>query len=170
MTEREDQFEALFAAHHEKVLAFFLRRTDQPADAADLVGETFLIAWRRMEEVRDRADLWLFGVARRVLANHRRGRSRQTHLADRLREALHSSPPAVEESIGLVAAELARLSPSDRELLTLTAWEGLRPADLAVVLGTSEVTARVRLHRARNRLRARLEAEALVPGALSASP
>lgn len=156
MTERGDRCEALFAANQDQVLGFLLRRTDQPADAADLLAETFLTAWRRLDEVPERADLWLLGVARRMLANHRRGRSRRSDLADRLRLALTVPPHVATDSAGPASAALVSLSAADREILTLTAWEGLGPAELAIVLGLSESATRVRLHRARSRLRARL--------------
>ena len=52
-----------------------------------------------------------------------------------------------------VHAALARLSDRDREVLLLVEWEGLRPAELATVLGCREVTARGRLYRARSRFR-----------------
>jgi len=156
MTERSDRFEELFAANQDQILGFLLRRTEQPADAADLLAETFLTAWRRLEEVPERADLWLLGVARRMLSNHRRGRTRRSDLADRLRLALTVPPHMAPDSSGRASAALASLSATDREVLTLTAWEGLAPAELAIVLGVSESATRVRLHRARSRLRARL--------------
>jgi RNA polymerase sigma factor (sigma-70 family) len=55
-----------------------------------------------------------------------------------------------------VVAALDELSPEDRELLTLIAWEGLTPSQAAAALGLAPGTARVRLHRARTRLRAQL--------------
>ncbi|WP_328997516.1 sigma-70 family RNA polymerase sigma factor [Kribbella sp. NBC_00709] len=148
-------FERLFAGHHDEVLRYFVRRLDIRADAADLVAETFLIAWRRMNDVPDGQPLpWLYGVARRVLANHRRGETRRHGLADKLRDDLRSMPAEPETALELRhAAEIFRqLSDADRELLSLVAWEGLDTAQLAAALGCARSTAAVRLHRARRRL------------------
>ncbi|MET9268342.1 sigma-70 family RNA polymerase sigma factor [Kribbella sp. NPDC003557] len=147
-------FEELFARHHDDVLRYFVRRLDVRADAADLVAETFLIAWRRMADVPGEPLPWLYGVARRVLANHRRGETRRHGLADRLRDDLRTLPAEPETALELRhAADVFRqLSRPDRELLSLVAWEGLDTAQLAAALGCSRSTAAVRLHRARRRL------------------
>src|SRR6202035_3680251 len=76
--ERQRRFEAVYAAHHGPILGYVLRRTSNPDDAADVIAETFLTAWRRLEDMPSdpQARLWLYGVARRVLANHHRGQRR----------------------------------------------------------------------------------------------
>jgi RNA polymerase sigma factor (sigma-70 family) len=160
----EAQFARLYADHSRDVLAYALPRTAGPEDAADVVAETFLVAWRRAREVPDGAEarLWLLGVARRVVANQRRGEGRRTRLAERMRtelramSAAHSAPGAPENT---VMGALGRLRPDDRELLLLAGWEGLKSPQIAKVLGISAVAARTRLHRARRRLRAELAAE-----------
>jgi len=88
LTSRRQRFEALFTAHSSTVLAYALRRVDVADDAADVIADTFVVAWRRIDEVPpgDEARLWLYGVARRVLANHTRGDRRRTVLAARLRD------------------------------------------------------------------------------------
>src|SRR3984885_8000211 len=95
--ERRRRFEVVYAAHRGPILGYVLRRTDNPDDAADVIAETFLTAWRRLEDMpRDpQARLWLYGVARRVLANHHRGERRRSALTDRLRAelALGYDPP-----------------------------------------------------------------------------
>lgn len=149
------RFEDLFTCHHDAVLRYVVRRLDLRDDAADLVAETFLIAWRRLDDVPEGQALpWLYGVARRVLANHRRGETRRHGLADKLRDDLRAMPTVFEPSFELqYAAEAFRqLSDADRELLSLVAWEGLDTAQLAAALGCSRGTAAVRLHRARRRL------------------
>ena len=82
----EHRFRALFAAHERAILAYALRRVTDPADAAEVVAETFLVAWRRLDDVAtgDGERPWLYGVARRVLANQRRGYERRDRLRTRL--------------------------------------------------------------------------------------
>jgi RNA polymerase sigma-70 factor (ECF subfamily) len=149
----EDQFRRFYADNFEAVLAYAIRRVPQPADAADVVAETFLVAWRRHRELPpgDEARLWLYGVARRVLANHHRGDVRRERLRQRLTSAIGSEP---EFSHRLeVRDALARLGELDREVLMLTAWEGLEPREAASVLRISPAAVRTRLSRARTRLR-----------------
>lgn len=153
----------LYGTHFEPVLAYARRRTDQPGDAADVVAETFLVAWRRLDQVPvgEESRLWLFGVARRVLANHCRGDRRRADLGERLRERLDRN---VQEDLSgevtdrvAVASALGRLSPADREVLMLHAWEQLEPREIAVVLELRPEAARARLSRARARIRTLLQ-------------
>lgn len=154
----EERFGRLFETTHRALLGYALRRVVDPADAADVVAETFLVAWRRIDEVPRGEDArpWLFGVARRVLANWHRGERRRLALADRLRESLVEAAPAPDERLGDVERALAGLAPDDREILRLTAWEELARDEIAVVLGISRGAVRVRLHRARRRLAERM--------------
>ena len=166
-----ERFRRLFADTERELLAYVLRRVERAEDAADVVAETFLVAWRRLDRVPagDEAPLWLYGVARRQLANQRRGELRRSRLARRLRAEL---PVAVggargpeDHRVAAVRAALARLREEDREILRLSSWEGLAPSEIATVLGVPGVTVRSRLHRARMRLRA--EVLELDPGALA---
>lgn len=115
----------------------------------------------------DEARLWLYGVARRVLANHRRGDLRRTRLTGRLAEVLRTATPidAPDARSAHLRAALEALPPAEREALTLAVWEGLRPAEIAAVTGERAGTVRVRLHRARARVRASLAASDDPPGA-----
>jgi RNA polymerase sigma-70 factor, ECF subfamily len=165
----EERLAGLYAEHGRDVLAYALRRAAGPEDAADVVAETFLIAWRRLADVPagDDARLWLYGVARRVLANQRRGALRRTRLGERLRAELRGlaaveAPPSTEQPAVLVA--LGQLDEDDRELLLLVGWEELEPAQAARVVGGSAVAVRSRLHRARGRLRAAMLATERRPG------
>lgn len=149
----------MYAAHFDALLAYALRRVDQPPDAADVVADTFLVAWRRVDDLPpgDEARLWLFGVARKVVFNQRRSRQRRDRLGLRLRHELEtrivpdSSDGAAERIT--VRAALTRLGELDREVLTLTIWEELEPREIAEVLGVSAQAVRTRLSRARARLR-----------------
>jgi RNA polymerase sigma factor (sigma-70 family) len=150
------RFEQLYASCHRAVLGYVLRRVTHPEDGADVIAETFLVAWRRLDEVPEGegARLWLYGVARRTLANQRRGERRRTALADRLRSELAAAPVAEEHQSHLreIADALTRLSEGERELLRLEGWEGLDARQIATVLGISQNAVRIRLHRARRRL------------------
>lgn len=156
MTDRE-RFQALHAALGEQLLRYFLRRSVGPSDAADLAAETCLTLWRRIDrlpEDEDGARAWAFGVARGVLLNHSRGVRRRLALADRLRDALLQQEGATADNRPALGDALGSLSEDDRELIILIAWDGLSPAQAAAVLGVEPGAARVRLHRARKRLRA----------------
>ncbi|MDO8392031.1 MAG: sigma-70 family RNA polymerase sigma factor [Actinomycetota bacterium] len=162
-SEGEREFEALYAANLRPLLGYALRRTATPADAADVVAETMLTAWRRRADVPggDETRLWLYGVARRVLANHTRGERRRHRLGARLAEVVEREVQqhAVETPHdGLAVAEaLSLMNELDRELLRLTAWEQLSPSEIAVALVMPAGTVRSRLSRARAALREVLE-------------
>jgi RNA polymerase sigma-70 factor, ECF subfamily len=160
----EQRFARLYREHAREILGYALRRCADPEDAADVVAETFLAAWRRLPDVPHGAEgrLWLFGTARLVVANQRRGARRRNRLTEHLRAELRRRLPAEApaDPSGILEA-LTELEESDRELLMLVGWEELTPAQAAQVLGITALAARSRLHRARRRLRARLaDAEA----------
>lgn len=161
---RHETFERLFAVSYEPLLAYAVRRCACGEDAADVVADTFAIAWRRLEQVPEGEQglYWLYATARRVLANHRRGVQRRSALYERLVDeatrVFAASTPVEDSDVPGVAAALGRLGDTDRELLLLTAWEGLTPSQLGEVVGCSSATARGRLHRARSRLRRHLDA------------
>jgi RNA polymerase sigma-70 factor (ECF subfamily) len=165
--ERLARLEQLFTAHHDRVLGYLLRRVSNRGDIDDLVAETFLTAWRRLDDVpADSGALpWLYAVARRVLANHRRGENRRTALADRLREApaTRTTGAADPEAATVAAAAWGELPERDRELLSLMAWEGLDTSQVAIVLGCSRNAVRIRLHRARGRFERLLTADGDTP-------
>lgn len=164
------RFEALYRTYHGQVLGYLLRRTGGPEDAADALAETFLTAWRRLDDLppEPEARLWLYGVARKVLANHHRGERRRTALATRLRGDLVAAyrPPEFTGELAQIAAAFRRLPAAAQELLALNAWEDLDQGQIAVVLGCSRNAVKIRLHRARKRFAAELAAER-ARGALS---
>jgi RNA polymerase sigma factor (sigma-70 family) len=154
--DRQRRFEQVYADNRGPVLGYVLRRTRSPDDAADVLAETFLTAWRRLDDIPAdaQARLWLYAVARRVLANHHRSERRRTALGAKLRSKLASAGYGHEPHPGLddVAAAFRNLADGDREILALAGWEGLDAGQIAVVLGCSRNAARIRLHRARRRL------------------
>jgi RNA polymerase sigma-70 factor (ECF subfamily) len=147
------RFDALFVAHQRDVLAYAMRRTQALSDAEDIAAETFTIAWRKLDSVPVEDSLpWLYAVARRVLANHRRGNGRRERLAALLRVDDVATPVrAGEDRDGRAFAALAALSTADQELLRLVAWEELGNQEIAAVLGISANAVYIRLHRARTR-------------------
>jgi RNA polymerase sigma factor (sigma-70 family) len=151
------EYEELWERCYPQVYAYALRRADQQT-AQDVVAETFLVAWRRSDEVPPDAIPWLLGVARHVLANHRRGRRRQAALADVLLDHSLAYSPGPDVDREFLTA-LASLSDDDREVLILTSWDGLSLREAGRVLGISAASVGVRVFRARNRLRVALSPE-----------
>jgi RNA polymerase sigma factor (sigma-70 family) len=147
------RFDAIFTDYQRPVLAYAMRRTPTPADAEDVASETFAIAWRKLDAIPAAEPLpWLYAVARRVLANHRRGLSRRERLAALLRVDDVATPvPTGEDRDGPAFAALAQLSPADQEVLRLVAWEELGNQQIAAVLGITANAVGIRLHRARAR-------------------
>ncbi|GAA3648798.1 RNA polymerase sigma factor [Nonomuraea antimicrobica] len=155
--DRKHRFEAVYRQTYESILGYALRRCESPEDAADVVAETFTIAWRRFDALPPggEARLWLYGVARNVLANHRRGLARHRHAnvaldTDLADLSAHSPEGSVE--LSAIARAFRELSERDRELISLVAWEGLDHEEIAEVLGCSRNAVRIRLYRARQRL------------------
>jgi RNA polymerase sigma-70 factor (ECF subfamily) len=152
---RRRRFERVFDAHFRAVLAYAVRRGER-AEADDVVAETFLVAWRRLDELPEDPKPWLLGVARGVLANQRRAAGRRAALGRRLAHEREAPVAALDQPPVLEA--LARLPERDREVLLLVAWDGLSTDVAAAALGCSRTAMKVRLHRARRRLRAELDA------------
>jgi RNA polymerase sigma-70 factor (ECF subfamily) len=152
----------LYRKHAREILGYALRRGCGPDDAADVVAETFLTAWRRLGSVPPGSEArpWLYATARHVLFNQGRGARRRDRLTERLGGELRQQLPAqhAPEGSGLLEA-MKGLGEADRELLMLVGWEELTPAEAARALGISPLAARTRLHRARRRLRALLAEE-----------
>lgn len=150
------RLEQLFGAHERRVFAYALRRTPTPVDAEDAAAETFTIAWRKIDQVPDDALPWLLGVARRVIANQRRGSQRRSWLFEKLgRQGLSEpiSPGAIDSGEGPASAALAKMRPEDQELLRLVAWDELDQRTIGLMLGISANAVAIRLHRARGRFR-----------------
>jgi len=170
------RFRTVYEANYARILGYVLRRTTSPEDSADVVADTFATAWRKIDAMpgegtpggaisgkpaTDEATLWLYGVARRTLANHRRKEARRSAVLEMLareyQEAVwfDSSPIVGAEST--LAEAWTALRPKDRDLLGLVAWEALTTAQIAAVIGCSKTAAKVRIHRARKRFGKELE-------------
>lgn len=118
-----------------------------------------MVAWRRLDEVPENARPWLLGVARKTLSTQRRSAARRHSLSTRLEAAESAVEQSDQPSESGLAEALMRLSEKDREAITLVAWEELSPSEAARVAGQSPIAFRVRLHRAKRRLRERLETQ-----------
>ena len=143
------------------VLDYFGRRVAH-ADAADLLGETLVVVWRKAGSIpsdETRARMWLYGVARRVLSGHRRSAVRRTALAERLRLELAIDHPEPDDALrDAVRGHISALPELDREIIGLVYWEGFSLAEVATILGMRPATVRSRHARAREKLRLALEA------------
>lgn len=154
-----DRFALLYERHHRRVFAYCLRRAS--ADRADdAVAETFMTAWRRIDDIPegDGALPWLLAVAFRVLGHQWRGASRRSRLAEKLAATGVVPVPAPEDYIVVnhdseqILEALSRLKVRDQEILRLSIWEELNHAEIALILGVSEEAIRKRLSRARKSL------------------
>jgi RNA polymerase sigma-70 factor, ECF subfamily len=157
---RRVAFERMFGATYAEVRGYVGRRAPR-AEVEDVLAEVYLVAWRRFDSVVGDPLPWLYGIARRVLANQLRSERRRGALLDRLRDGGGQDPGWVAPD-GLrseLAVAIAALSPSEREALLLTAWEGLSSERGARAAGCSGSAFRVRLHRARRHLKAELAAQ-----------
>lgn len=151
-----DWFDAIFREHATALTRYFLRRVERD-DVDDLAAEVFATAWRRRHDVPHGAELpWLYRTAGYVLANHRR--KRRAIPVEDVADNAESPPGGGDPVLSVLADEqmreaLAALSPRDRSILLLHAWEGMNGVQLASVLGVSRSGADAALSRARSRLR-----------------
>lgn len=153
-------FEEMYRAHYRQVAVYVARRTRSTEDADDVVASTFLVAWRRIDDVAsaDKPLAWLYAVAYRTLLSHWRATSKTADLARKAAaesgELFESVETTVEkrDTLARVTAAMGQLSDADQELLRLIGWEQLTHAEIAAILGISRVLVRTRLHRARRRL------------------
>jgi len=161
---REERFTRLVAENGDAVYRYLRRRHAgaDATDAEDLLADVMTVAWRKIDEIPEGMEApWLFGVAKHRLSNARRRSSRRDRISAPIRPTT-SSPAAEDEAVAdleLIEA-LSRLGDKEREVLTLSAWEGLGPAELAVALGVSVNAAAVRLSKAKTHLLAMLDGPA----------
>jgi RNA polymerase sigma-70 factor (ECF subfamily) len=153
---REERFIALYEQHFEAVRRYVWRR--EPSIADDVVAETFLVAWRRLDDVPASARPWLIGVARNVRLNLRRGVKRQQAVVERLVDTVPvTTAEHVSREADVVRAALATLSDRDREVLLLSIWDELDRSAIAEVLDCTQGNVSLRLHRARRRFAAAVD-------------
>ncbi|WP_017932762.1 RNA polymerase sigma factor [Nocardioides sp. Iso805N] len=149
-------------ANGRDLIAYFENRLSDRQDAADLLSETAMAAWRRIDALpcddATRQRMWLFGIARFVLGNHRRSRRRRSALVERLRESLRAAPVVVADPATTIAVRDAvdRLKDEQRELMLLVHWDGFSVTEAADLLDLNPSTARSRYAAARAELRSAL--------------
>ena len=156
----DDRVERLIEMNAHALLAFFMRRTAQPEDAADLLGDTLLVIWRKARSLPaddGEARMWMFGVARNVLSTQRRGQRRRDALQERLRSELSVVTIRQGDDHPELGVALSRLDPLDQEIIRLVHWDGFTQVQAAHLLDIEEGTVRSRHHRARQRLRSLLD-------------
>ncbi|WP_217183764.1 RNA polymerase sigma factor [Streptomyces sp. AC495_CC817] len=155
----DERITTAIAASADDLLAYVSRRIG-PDDAPDLLGETMVVAWRRVGELPEdpeRARMWLFGIARGTLLNHARGRRRRWALADRIREHAPEQAASSGADAGVeVRDAIARLDADHAEVVRLVHWDGFSLVEVAELLGIPASTARGRYQRAKEELRAAL--------------
>jgi RNA polymerase sigma-70 factor, ECF subfamily len=156
---RERAFERIYESHSMAILAYCVRRVSQ-ADAADACSETFLVAWRRLDQMPPEPGTlpYLYGVAARVLANQRRSLRRRERLDSKLATLGIAAMPdpalivARKAQDAEVVEAVRRLRPKDREIVMLYAWEDLSREMIAEMLGMTKTAIDQRIHRSYKRL------------------
>jgi RNA polymerase sigma-70 factor (ECF subfamily) len=152
----EDLLTGLFRQHYDRIRAYARRRVG-PDAAQEVVAETFLAAWRHIDELPHHVLPWLYRAAAFEVANYRRkvradARLDQALIEHRMSDSQGQAADVSTDDRTSIAAAFSRLSPTDRELLRLAAWEQVSAVEGATILGCSASAYRVRLHRARQRL------------------
>jgi RNA polymerase sigma factor (sigma-70 family) len=151
------RFTGMYDECRQRVWAYVVSRAGRQV-ADEVVSETFAIAWRRLDDVPEPALPWLLGVARNVLRDNIRAEIRREALAAELKAWTEGDVADQVTGRMEVLRALAALRDDDREILILVAWHGLTPKEAARVIGCSLAAYRVRLHRARKRLKQAMEA------------
>lgn len=153
------RFESIYDAYRMPVLGYCMRRV--PAeDAGDACSETFLVVWRRLDEIPEDPETlpFLYGIAAKVLANQTRSVRRHTRLKAKLNSlgVTHSADPSAlvlkNSQHQEVLAALQRLKPKDREIIMLYTWEDLSRETIARMMEMSKAAIDQRIHRAYKRL------------------
>lgn len=142
------------------LLAYLVRRTPDREDAADLLGETMLQAWRRAADLPadiERRRMWLFTIASYVLANHRRASGRRHALIEQVRGLIGATEDRDELSEAAAVRDAVRRLPvHQREIIMLVHWDGFSLTEAAELVGTNASTVRSRYAAARLTLQSSL--------------
>ena len=168
----DDWVEIVVADNAGDLLSYLRRRVTEPEDAADLLGNVLLALWEKAARVpttNKEARMWCFGIARNVIHEHNRRKTKHTALSDGLREHLHAgiagdngADTAAEKNMSAqrIRQALSSLDGRSKDLVILVHWDGFSIADAARLLAINESTARTRYGRALHRLQRELGADA----------
>lgn len=166
----KERFEDAVREAEEDLYRYFMRRINNPSDAAEAYGELLLTAWRRRRRMPTRADqarMWLFGVAHNILRSNRRSKARYANALQRLTlEAQTAPPPESTEQAVEIRGAIAVLPPDQAELIRLVYWDGFPSHEAAAILGLNPSTARSRIAAARAKLRLLLTVDTSEPKGL----
>ena len=169
------EFEALYRANVAAVTAYFARRSAEPQTVADLTADTFvqvITSFATFDPRKGTPRAWVLGIARRIYAGHCQAHSQQRSKVERLAGRRELAPDEVGDLIDRIDAEragralvtgLTRLPAGDRAVVELVDLAGLQAREAAQVLGIAPGTLRMRLMRARARLRKAADPD-LAPG------
>jgi RNA polymerase sigma-70 factor (ECF subfamily) len=152
------RFDRLCAPLRDELFRFVVWLTRDPGVAEDVVQETLVRAWRRLDSLEDEGAVkpWLLKIARREAARHF---GRKRHHTASIHELVETNDPALATQDppddGDVRAAILALESAYREPLVLQVLLGLTTAEIAEVTGITQATVLTRLFRARNKLRAR---------------
>ncbi|MFT4229477.1 MAG: sigma-70 family RNA polymerase sigma factor [Microbacterium sp.] len=161
MSENAESFGVLFRGLYNDVLRFMERRVADREDAAELAADVFRVAWQKYDPQQETSRSWLFAVARNTILDYYRRTGRRDAATQRLIAQTATDQGGRDPAEGddhPVTEALALLPEHMQEILRLRYWEGLDIGEIATVLGITTPTARVRLHRARSRVRELLPA------------
>jgi RNA polymerase sigma-70 factor, ECF subfamily len=156
--QKQERFDSLFRAYSRRVREYALLRGAARDELDDIVAETFLVCWRRLDDLPAEPLPWIIATARKVVANHRRAGRRRGALHDKLEEEAmadarrNTGRSDVAHAPSSMLSALETLSEDEREILMLVAWDGFSHAEVAQVLGCKRATVTVRIFRARSRL------------------
>jgi RNA polymerase sigma-70 factor, ECF subfamily len=163
--DRRARFEAVVGVVYEPLQRYLHRRTTSH-DASDVLADTLLVVWRRLDDVPTEPLPWCYGVARRTLANHRRRDERQLRLVGQIAAQPGTTSTAadpqssVEQNDPDLDAAIATLTDSEADIVRLWAWERLEPREIAAVLELTPNAVSVALSRAKRKLTEHLAAAA----------
>jgi RNA polymerase sigma-70 factor (ECF subfamily) len=158
-SQNRSRFEAIWREHRHQVLAYCLRRASS-ADAEDACAETFLVVWRRIDEIplAPKTLPCLYGIAHKTLSNQTRAFYRRGRLHAKLTN-LGLTPAADPILVVVQSADdrvvtdaVRRLKAIDREIVMLDVWEGLSRTEIADVMGMTRAAVDQRIYRAYQKL------------------
>lgn len=158
---RQERLRELYVEHNAGLRRYAHRCGVSGNDIDDVVADVFLVAWRRLESIPSPPGdrLWLIGVTRNVVAKQQGRLWRRLRLMERLKDNVGPQGPEPAPGHAVLREAIQRLPRAERDVVRLVEWEGLSHDEAAMVMGCSPNASRLRLHRAKARLRRMLEGD-----------